>query len=126
MSKEFAEKKGYNDALMLDHRNYIAEGTGANIFFIKGNTIDTPIPDCFLNGITRQTVIEIAKNKGFHIEEKYIKPSDLENYDEAFLTGTAAEVTPISSIDSFKFSTGENTMTFKLMNDFTNFVNSSN
>jgi branched-chain amino acid aminotransferase len=125
MSKEFAERKGYNDALMLDHRNFVAEGTGANIFFIKGNKIDTPIPDCFLNGITRQTVIEIINNKGFHLEEKYIKPEDLNNYDEAFLTGTAAEVTPISSIDGVKFAIGQNTKTFNLMNDFTDFVHSS-
>ena len=125
MSKEFAEKKGFNDALMLDHRNYVAEGTGANIFFIKDKVIHTPIPDCFLNGITRQTVIEIVKNRGFKLEEKYIKPEELKNYDEAFLTGTAAEVTPISSIDNNTFAIGENTMTFKLMNDFTDFVHSS-
>ena len=125
MSKDFAEKKGYHDALMLDYRNYVAEGTGANIFFIKGNEIHTPIPDCFLNGITRQAVIEIVKNQGFEIEEKYIKPEELNNYDEAFLTGTAAEVTPISSIDNIKFSIGESTTTFKLMNDFTDLVNSS-
>ena len=124
LSKEFAEKKGFHDALMLDYRNYVAEGTGANIFFIKGNIIHTPIPDCFLNGITRQTVIEIVKNKGFQVEEKYIKPEELRNYDEAFLTGTAAEVTPISSIDNIKYNIGENTTTFKLMNDFTDFVNS--
>ena len=126
MSKEFAEKKGFNDALMLDHRNYVAEGTGANIFFIKDKTIHTPIPDCFLNGITRQTVIEIIKNQGFKFEEKFIKPEELKNYDEAFLTGTAAEVTPISSIDNVTFAIGDNTLTFKLMNDFTDFVNSSN
>ena len=125
MSKEYAENKGYHDALMLDYRNYVAEGTGANIFFIKDNTIHTPIPDCFLNGITRQTVIEIIKNKDFHLEEKYIKPEDLGNYNEAFLTGTAAEVTPISSIDNVKFAVGQNTKTFKLMKDFANFVESS-
>ena len=112
MSKEFAEKKGFNDALMLDHRNYVAEGTGANIFFIKDKVIHTPIPD-------------IVKNRGFKLEEKYIKPEELKNYDEAFLTGTAAEVTPISSIDNNTFAIGENTMTFKLMNDFTDFVHSS-
>ena len=124
LSKEYAEKEGYHDAMMLDYRNYVAEGTGANIFFIKENTIHTPIPDCFLNGITRQTVIEIVKKEGFLFEEKYIKPEELKNYDEAFLTGTAAEVTPIRSIDNIKFSTGENTKTFKLMNDFTDLVNS--
>ena len=125
LSKEFAENKGYNDALMLDHRNYVAEGTGANIFFIKNNTIHTPIPDCFLNGITRQTVIEIVKSQGYQLEERYIKPEDLGNYNEAFLTGTAAEVTPISSIDNVKFAVGQNTKTFKLMKDFTDFVESS-
>ena len=103
MSKEFAEKKGYHDALMLDYRGYVAEGTGANIFFIKNKDIHTPIPDCFLNGITRQSVIEIVKNKGLHLEEKYIKPEDLGDYDEAFLTGTAAEITPVSQIDNYKF-----------------------
>ena len=125
MSKEFAEKKGFHDALMLDHRNYVAEGTGANIFFIKGNKIDTPIPDCFLNGITRQAVIEMLLKQGFEVKEKYIKPEEIEIYDEAFLTGTAAELTPISLIDSKKFMVGEKTTTFKLMNDFSNLVKSS-
>ena len=99
MSKEFAEKKGYDDALMLDYRNYVAEGTGANIFFIKGNDIHTPIADCFLNGITRQTVIEMVKKQGLNLVEKHILPNEIENYDEALLTGTAAEITPIKSID---------------------------
>ena len=125
MSKEYAEKKGYHDALMLDYRNYVAEGTGANIFFVKKKDIHTPIADCFLNGITRQTVIEIIKKNEFQLEEKYIKPEELRNYDEAFLTGTAAEVTPISSIDDIKYAVGEKTTTFKIMNDFTDFVNSS-
>ena len=126
MSKEYAEKKGHDDALMLDYRNYVAEGTGANIFFIKGNDIHTPIADCFLNGITRQTVIKMLKNQGFEINEKYILPNEIRNYDEAFLTGTAAEITPIRSIDNFNFSTGENTKTFKIMNDFSDFVKLSN
>ena len=125
MSKEFAEKKGYHDALMLDHRNYVAEGTGANIFFIKGNKIDTPIADCFLNGITRQAVIDMLKKQGFDVQEKYIKPQEINYYDESFLTGTAAELTPISLIDNKKFLVGENTTTFKLMNDFSNLVKSS-
>ena len=122
MSKEFAEKKGYHDALMLDYRGYVAEGTGANIFFIKDNNIHTPIPDCFLNGITRQTVIEMATNQGFEITEKYIMPEEIGNYDEAFLTGTAAEITPIKSIDDFKYNTGDSTTTFKFMNDFSDMV----
>ena len=124
MSKEFAEEKGYNDALMLDYRGYVAEGTGANIFFIKGSEIHTPIPDCFLNGITRQTVIEMVSKNGFNVTEKYIKPEDISNYDEAFLTGTAAEVTPIQSIDENTFQTGEKTQTFKFMQEFHDLVRS--
>jgi len=85
MSKEFAESKGYHDALMLDYRGYVAEGTGANIFFIKDNEIHTPIPDCFLNGITRQTVIEMLSNQGFEIIERHIEPNEIANYEEAFL-----------------------------------------
>ena len=124
MSKEFAEKKGYDDALMLDYRNYVAEGTGANIFFIKGNDIHTPIADCFLNGITRQTVIQMVKKKGLNLAEKHILPNEISSYDEAFLTGTAAEITPIKSIDDINYNTGENTTSFQLMNDFTKLVNS--
>ena len=125
MSKEFAEKKGYHDALMLDYRNYIAEGTGANIFFIKGNKIDTPIADCFLNGITRQAVIKLVEDKGFELVEKHILPNEIKDYEEAFLTGTAAEITPIKSINEDIFNTGENTITYDLMKDFTKLVNSS-
>jgi len=126
MSKEFAESKGYHDALMLDYRGYVAEGTGANIFFIKDKNIHTPIPDCFLNGITRQAVIKMVTDKGFKITEKHILPSEIDNYDEAFLTGTAAEITPIKSIDNISFSTGDNSTTFKFMNDFGEMVKSSN
>ncbi len=123
MSKEFAEKQGYHDALMLDYRGYVAEGTGANIFFIKDKNIHTPIPDCFLNGITRQTVIEMVEEQGYNVLEKHIKPEEISNYDEAFLTGTAAEITPVSSIDEVSFNTGDNSTTFKFMNDFTELVN---
>ena len=125
MSKQFAEDKGYNDALMLDYRGYVAEGTGANIFFIKDKEIHTPIPDCFLNGITRQTVIALVRDKGFNLIEKHLLPEDIGNYDEAFLTGTAAEITPIKSIDEIIYNVGENTVSYQLMNDFTNLVNSS-
>jgi len=125
MSKQFAENKGYNDALMLDYRGYVAEGTGANIFFIKDKEIHTPIADCFLNGITRQTVIGLVRKKGFNLIEKYLLPADINKYDEAFLTGTAAEITPIKSIDNVNFNVGENTVSYELMNDFTNLVNSS-
>ena len=124
MSKEFAEKKGYHDALMLDYRGYVAEGTGANIFFVKGDNVHTPIPDCFLNGITRQTVIEMLKDQGLTIEERHMKPKEIVNYEEAFLTGTAAEITPIQSIDDVKFTTGEDSKTYKFMQDFHNLVRS--
>ena len=123
MSKQFAEDKGYNDALMLDYRGYVAEGTGANIFFIKDNEIHTPIADCFLNGITRQTVISLVKEKGFKLIERHLLPEDIGNYDEAFLTGTAAEITPIKSIDHVNYNTGNKTVSYELMNDFTNLVN---
>ena len=126
MSKEFAEKKGYHDALMLDYRGYVAEGTGANIFFIKNKEIHTPIPDCFLNGITRQAVIKMSTSKGFKIIERHIKPEEIDKYDEAFLTGTAAEITPIRSIDKIYFNTGDTTTTFKFMSDFSELVKSSN
>ena len=125
MSKEFAEKKGYHDALMLDYRGYVAEGTGANIFFIKNKDIHTPIPDCFLNGITRQAVIKMTSEQGFKITEKHIMPEEIGNYDEAFLTGTAAEITPIRSIDQVNFTTGDNSTTFKFMGDFSEMVKSS-
>ena len=126
MSKEFAEKKGYHDALMLDYRGYVAEGTGANIFFVKNNDIHTPIPDCFLNGITRQAVIKMATEQGFKIIERHIMPNEMNNYDEAFLTGTAAEITPVRSIDSINFQTGDSTKTYKFMSDFTDLVNNTN
>ena len=126
LSKEFAENKGYHDALMLDYRGNVAEGTGANIFFIKDKNIHTPIPDCFLNGITRQTVIEMVKTQGFNLVEKFIKPEEIVNYDEAFLTGTAAEITPIKSIDNVNYNTGDNCTTFKLMKDYSELVNANN
>tara|TARA_Y100001970_G_scaffold288248_1_gene415032 strand:+ start:8659 stop:9543 length:885 start_codon:yes stop_codon:yes gene_type:complete len=126
MSKEFAEKNGYHDALMLDYRGYVAEGTGANIFFIKDKNIHTPIPDCFLNGITRQAVIKMTTEQGYKITEKYIMPSEIKDYDEAFLTGTAAEITPIRSIDDINFKTGDSTSTYKFMSDFSTLVNNSN
>ena len=126
MSKEFAENKGYNDALMLDYRGYVAEATGANVFFVKDGEVHTPKPDCFLNGITRQAVIKMATEQGFKITVRHILPDEIKNYDEAFLTGTAAEITPIRSIDSVNYTTGDNTTTFKFMSDFSELVNSSN
>ena len=105
LSKHEAEKDGFNDSLMLDHEDYVAEATGANIFFIDENLkeIHTPIPDCFLDGITRRTIIGIAEKKGFKINERKIKLNELKNFDACFLTGTAAEVTPVSQIGEYKF-----------------------
>ena len=105
LSKHEAEKDGFNDSLMLDHEDYVAEATGANIFFIdeKLKEIHTPIPDCFLDGITRRTIIGITEKKGFKINERKIKLNELKNFDACFLTGTAAEVTPVSQIGEYKF-----------------------
>jgi branched-chain amino acid aminotransferase len=107
LSKDAAMANGYADALMLDYRGYVAEATGANVFFIKGKDITTPIPDCFLNGITRQTLIALAKENGFTVTERHIMPEELTQFDECFLTGTAAEVTPVSEIGDYRFTPGE-------------------
>lgn len=106
LSKHAAEDEGYDDALMLDYRGYVAEATGANIFFIKDGAVVTPTPDCFLNGITRQTVIALCKELGIEIHERHINPSELADFEECFLTGTAAEVTAIGSIDQHQFTVG--------------------
>jgi len=106
LSKHAAIDAGYADALMLDYRGLVAEATGANVFFIKGNDIHTPKPDCFLNGITRQTVIELARQRGYNVVERHIKPEELSNFDECFLTGTAAEITPVSEIGEYRFKPG--------------------
>ena len=105
LSKHEAEKNGFTDALMLDHEDNIAEATGANIFF-KDNqgSLHTPIPDSFLDGITRRCVIDIAKSKGIKVIERKIKPEEIENFVGCFLTGTAAEITPVSKIDKYNFS----------------------
>ena len=104
LSKHEAEKDGYTDSLMLDHEGNVAEATGANIFFKdKEGNLHTPIPDSFLNGITRRTVIEIAKSKSIKVNERKILPEELGNFEGCFLTGTAAEVTPVSQIQDFKF-----------------------
>ena len=106
ISKHKAEKKGYADAMMLDWQGRVAECTGANIFFTKDGQIHTPIADCFLNGITRQTVIEIAKKQGMTVNEKRIMPDELPSYNECFIVGSAAEVTPVAEIGPYKFTPG--------------------
>ena len=104
LSKHEAEKNGFTDSLMLDHEGNIAEATGANIFFKdKNNELHTPVPDSFLDGITRRTVIEIAKSKNIKVNERKIKPDELKNFVGCFLTGTAAEVTPVSCIAENQF-----------------------
>ena len=108
LSKHEAEKQGYTDSLMLDHEGNVAEATGANIFFKdKNGELHTPIPDSFLDGITRRTVIEIAKSKNIKVHERKIKPEELKNFVGCFLTGTAAEVTPVSCIAENQFKVCE-------------------
>jgi branched-chain amino acid aminotransferase len=116
ISKHAAEAKGYADAMMLDYRGQVAEATGANIFFIKDGVIHTPVPDCFLNGITRQTVIELAKRRGYQVVERVIMPEELSSFSECFLTGSAAEVTPVSEIGPYTFKPA--TISETLMNDY--------
>jgi branched-chain amino acid aminotransferase len=116
ISKHAAEAKGYADAMMLDYRGQVAEATGANIFFVKDGVIHTPVPDCFLNGITRQTVIELAKRRGYQVVERVIMPEELAGFSECFLTGSAAEVTPVSEIGPYTFKPA--TISETLMNDY--------
>lgn len=109
IEKHRAEKDGYADAMMLDWRGQVAECTGANIFFVKDGVIHTPTPDCFLDGITRRTVIGLAKSRGIDVIERVIMPDELKDFEECFLTGTAAEITPVSEIGADKFKPGATT-----------------
>ncbi|MEO1610775.1 MAG: branched-chain amino acid aminotransferase [Pseudomonadota bacterium] len=111
LSKHEAEAKGCSDALMMDYRGYVAEATGANIFFVKDGAVHTPTPDCFLNGITRQTVIGILKDRGVEVIERHIMPEELESFEQCWLTGTAAEVTPVGQIGDYTFEVGDLTRT---------------
>ncbi|HVO14608.1 MAG TPA: branched-chain amino acid aminotransferase, partial [Alphaproteobacteria bacterium] len=106
LCKHAAEAAGYNDALMLDWRGQIAEATGANVFLVQGGKLHTPTPDCFLDGITRRTVIELAKKRGYEVIERAIMPEELAKTDEVFLTGTAVEVTPVREIGEYTFKVG--------------------
>ncbi len=116
LSKHAAEKEGYDDALMLDWRGQVAECTGANVFLVIDGEIHTPIPDCFLDGITRRTAIDLARARGYKIHERVIMPEDLAKAQEFFITGTAAEVTGVSEIDDYRFVVGE--VTQNLMADY--------
>ncbi|OYU34254.1 branched-chain amino acid aminotransferase [Novosphingobium sp. PASSN1] len=121
MSKHAAEDAGYNDALMLDWRGQVAEATGANVFFLKDGALHTPTPDCFLDGITRRTIIGLAKKRGIAVIERAIWPEELEGFEQAFLTGSAAEVTPLAEIGPWRFEVGD--MTKQLARDYSDLVN---
>ncbi len=116
ISKHRAERKGYADALMLDWQGRVAECTGANVFFIRDGVVHTPMADCFLDGITRRTVIDLAKRRGFEVAERRIMPDELPSFNECFITGTAAEVTPVSEIGPHSYQPGN--MTKVLMEDY--------
>ncbi len=107
MSKHAAEAKGCSDALFMDYRGYVAEATGANVFFVKDGEVHTPSPESFLNGITRQTVIGMLKDRGITVHERHIMPEELADFEQCWLTGTAAEVTPVGQIGEFTFEVGD-------------------
>ncbi|RIJ23443.1 branched-chain amino acid aminotransferase [Henriciella barbarensis] len=121
LSKHAAEKDGFADALMLDYRGHVAEATGANIFFLQDGALHTPTPDCFLNGITRQTAIKLAKARQIEIVERTIMPDELKNFSECFITGTAAEITPVRQIGDVNYKPGS--VTEGLVNDYSDLVN---
>jgi branched-chain amino acid aminotransferase len=121
LSKHHAEARGYNDALMFDYRGKVAEATGANAFFVKDGVLHTPTPDCFLNGITRQTVIELAKKRGIETVERSIWPEELEGFEQMFITGSAAEVTFIQSAGPWNFEIGD--LSRQMARDYEDLVN---
>ncbi len=106
MSKHAAEAKGCSDAMMLDHRGYVAEATGANVFFVRDGEVHTPLPDCFLNGLTRQTVIGMLEERQIKVHQRHIEPGEMEGFEQCWLTGTAAEVTPVGRIADYRFEVG--------------------
>jgi branched-chain amino acid aminotransferase len=121
LARHQAQAKGYDDALMFDWRGQVAEGTGANAFFVKDGKLHTPTPDCFLNGITRQTVIELAQKRGIEVVERAIWPEELEGFEQFFLTGSAAEVTPVAEAGPWRFEVGD--MTKQLRRDYLDLAN---
>jgi branched-chain amino acid aminotransferase len=120
ISKHAAEQDGYSDAMMLDYRGYVAEATGANVFFVKDGVLHTPTPDCFLNGITRQTVIRLARERGYELVERHIQPEEMAGFEECFIVGTAAEVTPVAEVGEYRFTPGKISLT--LMDDYARLV----
>jgi branched-chain amino acid aminotransferase len=120
LSKHAAEKAGYADALMLDYRGQVAEATGANIFFVRDNVLHTPTPDCFLNGLTRQTTIKLARARQIEVIERAIMPDELATFSECFITGSAAEITPVAEIGSHIYKPAE--ISHALVDDYTRLV----
>ena len=120
VSKHAAEKEGYTDALMLDYRGYVAEATGANVFLVRDGAVHTPTPDCFLNGITRRSVIRLAQQRGLEVIERHIAADELSTFSEVFLTGSAAEVTPVSEIGPHRYVPGQ--ISLSLMEDYARMV----
>jgi len=116
LSKHHAADHGYDDAMMLDWRGQVAEATGANVFFVKDGALHTPTPDCFLDGITRRTVIRLAQKRGVKVIERVIWPEEMEGFEQCFLTGSAAEVTPVGSVGPWNFEVGD--LTRQLMADY--------
>ena len=123
MAKHDAEAKGFNDAMMLDWRGHVSEATGANVFFVMDGELHTPTPDCFLNGITRRTVMSIAKRHQMKMVERTIMPDEMGRASEVFLAGTAAEVTPVRQIGDYHFTPGRITET--LLDDYEKLVRMS-
>ncbi|MEZ6012431.1 MAG: branched-chain amino acid aminotransferase [Hyphomonas sp.] len=121
LSKHAAEREGYADALMLDYRGQVAEATGANIFFVRDGALHTPTPDCFLNGLTRQTAIKLAKERQIEVIERAIMPDELPTFSECFITGSAAEITPVAEIGVHRYKPGQ--ISEALVNDYSNLVN---
>lgn len=120
LSKHSAEREGYADALMLDYRGHVAEATGANVFFLQDGALHTPTPDCFLNGITRQTTIKLARARNIEVIERTIMPEELGSFSECFITGSAAEITPVSEIAGIHYKPGA--VSEALVNDYSDLV----
>ena len=121
LSKQQADARGFDDALMFDWRGQVAEATGANAFFVRDGVLHTPTPDCFLDGITRRTVIDLARKRGIPVEERAIWPEELESFEQFFITGSAAEVTPVQSAGPWRFEVGE--LSRQLVRDYDDLVN---
>ena len=121
LSRQHAEARGFDDALMFDWRGQVAEGTGANVFFVADSKIHTPTPDCFLDGITRRTVMDLARNRGIEVVERAIWPEELESFEQMFITGSAAEVTFVQSVGPWSFEVGD--LSRQLAKDYDDLVN---